>query len=1292
MQRVKRSTVSVDDFRRSIAALLEWEREAELSAARARMQMPSHVLRKEGTALFRLLCSKHRSFFGDDTLKFSCPGEKLPHTTISSGDVVIFSKGDPLGHGMSGEGVVITKAEKSVTVAVRSVAPGLRMGDKFDGAWQGGDVHGQWRLDLGCNELAFSRMDAALAFICRKHKGESGTPPWLLPLLVDRSLLAEGILTSIPDAPATQTSSLRDTRHRKEGAALYEEGEDALYKQLDHHSEELRWEREDPFHPSYAPAGPSLQDRLKLSRDAHVIDKRLQQSLYTYRRPALPNGPEPTLSSNPSAGVVHVEPQESHLLESARDTIRTGLQVAKLQQEYLQHLQGRAVRIDEDIDRPSSALETIQAAADVEVGSSGRLARFSHRAAAAHASSRGQSHSKPAASLRLAEIDSVADRLASLNPSQRAAVIVGLISRVSIIQGPPGTGKTRTAVALVRAWRDVQQLRGMRAEAAQDVVDTPSTHSTMTGGSRGSVRGISGHALHPSDDTLPPAQLPPGGQVLAVASSNTAVDQLAEGLIKAGLKVVRIGDVVRVRPGLRQCSLEAAAAAHPDSARVRKLQAELEALVNRLERIVAVQQKDSALKGVPTHKHYLLDDQKAAPASAPPSALRATPAQASTPQLQAPVPAALTSMKQPLTTRSGKPLPSGPIFGSLGKSVALYSTAYYAPASSSPGRRPPPEQHTEDPLLRKSSADLAMSAQMYLDSRDILAPKLLSTLKKTMTALAKKIELLERAIRTKVLLEAEVVAATCTGAGHEALAAHRFAFTVVDEGSQIHEAELCIPLSKMHADGSLVMIGDEKQLPPVISSDQALALRVSLFERLAKHAWPRTATDGEEVQALPASAEGLPSLPVPRTMLQLQYRMHPAIACWPNWAFYQSSISNSAALQEAMQDLLSRRLVSRLQDLGSTGETTASSRAPPTSINGQMFAHAPPPGFPWPQGWPLAFVPVVPEGWGEGQDAHSVLCDALDLVSRQGAAAVLREPGDYMRSKHEWERSAQAGQGKQERVHHGQGLDKPDGKSKTNPSEVHTVMRILKGLLLPTSTTANVSSDASGQGWRRWPNSFRDEHALGADGTPRGAHVRAGDVGVVSPYLGQVKALMEACRTDLGPLGVSIVGAGGVEEVEQGDEKAPKSGRAGMKVKGIHEHVGMPSKPAPATPVRPIGAASSLRKEKDRDSTSDSDDASDQEADGDSAASRSIEIRSVDGYQGREKAIIVFSAVRSNHRGEVGFLADYRRLNVAITRGRRGCILVGDPYTLAKDKTWASFLTFVRDNGLAVHAKELLPL
>lgn len=60
-----------------------------------------------------------------------------------------------------------------------------------------------------------------------------------------------------------------------------------------------------------------------------------------------------------------------------------------------------------------------------------------------------------------------------------------------------------------------------------------------------------------------------------------------------------------------------------------------------------------------------------------------------------------------------------------------------------------------------------------------------------------------------------------------------------------------------------------------------------------------------------------------------------------------------------------------------------------------------------------------------------------------------------------------------------------------------------------------------------------------------------------------------------------------------------------------------------------------------------------------------LEIDSVDGFQGREKEAVVMSLVRSNAQGEIGFLQDVRRMNVAMTRARRKLLLVGDSATLS---------------------------
>ena len=76
-----------------------------------------------------------------------------------------------------------------------------------------------------------------------------------------------------------------------------------------------------------------------------------------------------------------------------------------------------------------------------------------------------------------------------------------------------------------------------------------------------------------------------------------------------------------------------------------------------------------------------------------------------------------------------------------------------------------------------------------------------------------------------------------------------------------------------------------------------------------------------------------------------------------------------------------------------------------------------------------------------------------------------------------------------------------------------------------------------------------------------------------------------------------------------------------------------------------------------------------------------LEIRSVDGFQGREKEAVVLSLVRSNQSGEIGFLSESRRLNVAVTRARRHVAVICNVETVSTDKFLREFVNYLEKHG-----------
>lgn len=77
----------------------------------------------------------------------------------------------------------------------------------------------------------------------------------------------------------------------------------------------------------------------------------------------------------------------------------------------------------------------------------------------------------------------------------------------------------------------------------------------------------------------------------------------------------------------------------------------------------------------------------------------------------------------------------------------------------------------------------------------------------------------------------------------------------------------------------------------------------------------------------------------------------------------------------------------------------------------------------------------------------------------------------------------------------------------------------------------------------------------------------------------------------------------------------------------------------------------------------------------------SLEIKSVDGFQGREKEVIILSLVRSNENKEAGFLSEYRRINVAVTRAKRHLAVVCDSETVSSEPHLESFIKYIHEKG-----------
>ncbi len=85
-----------------------------------------------------------------------------------------------------------------------------------------------------------------------------------------------------------------------------------------------------------------------------------------------------------------------------------------------------------------------------------------------------------------------------------------------------------------------------------------------------------------------------------------------------------------------------------------------------------------------------------------------------------------------------------------------------------------------------------------------------------------------------------------------------------------------------------------------------------------------------------------------------------------------------------------------------------------------------------------------------------------------------------------------------------------------------------------------------------------------------------------------------------------------------------------------------------------------------------------------------LSINTVDSFQGQERDIIYISLVRSNEKGEIGFLSDIRRMNVAMTRARKKLVIIGDSATICSHSFYDKLLDYVNEIGAYRSAFEFM--
>jgi len=471
-------------------------------------------------------------------------------------------------------------------------------------------------------------------------------------------------------------------------------------------------------------------------------------------------------------------------------------------------------------------------------------------------------------------------------------------------------------------------------------------------------------------------------------------------------------------------------------------------------------------------------------------------------------------------------------------------------------------------------------------------------------ALAKsqrKLVQLEHKISREIIRKCDVVCATLVGCGADILQGIYFDAVIVDEATQATEPRVLLALQRLAPNGRLILVGDQKQLPPVVMSESSCNEIVS-DQKICQS--DNSQADISNIDNKHSSklkfrlSESLFERLLKRTTLELntltmQYRMHPLLREWISAQFYEGRLIDAIPCLRLVG-------LNNIPAMRSTSSNSGDSTHSNTSTNGLTFnvlnfqnginakvseSHAPSSNQ---LQSPICFFDT-----GKGEIVNNGLVKATP-------------PGHCHRFYHD--------RATQQILHNEEVRDQEACGSISNPLEAELV-RMCIDLLLESRASAD-------------------------------------DIGVISPYASQVAAINRKLfgMPKISPSLICDTSTNYKDFKNRSNKLNNKMGKLDSK----------PSRIATVT--------------------------SDLRYDG-------VEVKTVDGFQGREKKFIIFSCVRVNlninGRAHLGFLTDKRRLNVALTRASQGLIVIGHGATLSRDPTWDSFLRFTKKHKLERAASNL---